>query len=101
LQILDETSAATDDDDDDATAAESLPEGDGRRAENFTSDSAEKSGDMPDRGTTLVPFRVTPGEGHPPPTAKTNEYFHETNKLQCGGRFLFLFIYFFFTNDIT
>lgn len=62
-------SVAADDDDDDDTAVEPLPPPveDGRRAGNFTSDSVEKSGDIPDRGTTLVPFRVRPGEGHPPP----------------------------------
>lgn len=66
LQILDGAAAAAEDDDD-ATAANPLPEGGVRRAGNFTSDSVEKSGDMPDRGTTLVPFSVRPGEGHPPP----------------------------------
>lgn len=64
LQILDDPAVATDDD---ATAADPLPERDGNCAGNFTSDSVEKSIDMPDRGTTLVPFRVRPGEEHPPP----------------------------------
>jgi len=36
-------------------------------AENLTSESVEKSGDMPDRGTTLVPFSVRWGDEHPPP----------------------------------
>lgn len=63
LHILDVVSVGSDD----ATAAEPFPAGDGRYAGNFTSESAEKSGDMPDRGTTLVPFSVRPGEGHPPP----------------------------------
>jgi len=69
LQILDGASAPTEDED--ATEADPLPEGDGKRAGNFTSDSVEKSGDMPGRGTTLVPFSVMPGEGQPPPSTKT------------------------------
>lgn len=64
LQILDDPAVATDDD---ATAADPLPEMDGKCAGNFTSDSVEKSIDIPDRGTTLVPFSVRPGEEHPPP----------------------------------
>lgn len=75
LQILDDVSVTTDDDD--ATAPASLPGGEGNRAGNFTSDSIEKSGDIPDRGTTLVPFSVSPGEAHPPPPiemGKNNGY---------------------------
>jgi hypothetical protein len=68
LQILNGASASAEDDD--AADTDPLPEGDGRRAGNFTSDNVEKSGDMPDRGTTLVPFSVRPGEGQPPPSAK-------------------------------
>jgi len=79
LQILDGASASTEDED--ATEADPLPEGDGRRAGNFTSDSVEKSGDMPDRGTTLVPFSVRPGEGQPPPSTKTKQ-----NKFQINDQ---------------
>lgn len=64
LQILDEGPF---DVDDDVTveAAAPFPDGAGKRAGNFTSDNVEKSGDMPDRGTTLVPFNVTLGDRHP------------------------------------
>lgn len=51
---------------DDTPEVKLLPEGDGKRAGNFTSDSVEKIGDIPDRGTTRVPFRVRPGGVHPP-----------------------------------
>lgn len=69
MQILDECSA-----DEDAATKGSLPDVDGKCAENFTSESVEKSGDMPERGTTLVPFSVRPGEGHPlpPPSPMTS-----------------------------
>lgn len=71
LQILDGASASTEDED--TTEADPLPEGDDRRAGNLTSDSVEKSGDMPDRGITLVPFSVRPGEGQPPPSTETKQ----------------------------
>jgi len=71
LQILDGASASTEDDD--ATEADPLADGDGRLAGNFTSDSVEKSGDIPDRGITLVPFSVNPGEGQPPPSTKRKQ----------------------------
>lgn len=71
LQILDGASASTEDED--TTEADPLSEGDGKCAGNLTSDSVEKSGDMPDRGTTLVPFRVRPGEGQPPPSTKIRQ----------------------------
>lgn len=64
LHILDDPSAV--DDDDDNADVVALPEGDGRRAGNFTSESVENTGDIPDRGTTLVPFSVRPGGVHPP-----------------------------------
>jgi len=74
LQILNGASASAEDDD--AADTDPLPEGDGRRAGNFTSDNVEKSGDMPDRGTTLVPFSVRPGEGQPPPLAKKKKNYN-------------------------
>lgn len=64
LQILDEVSVTADDE---PTAAASLLEEVGNCAGNFTSDSVEKSDDMPDRGTTIVPFNVRCGEEHPRP----------------------------------
>jgi len=70
LQILDGTSPSTEDDD--ATKDDPLRE-DGRLAGNLTSDNVEKSVDMPDRGITLVPFSVSPGEGQPPPSTKTKQ----------------------------
>jgi len=79
LQILDEVSVTIDDE---PTAAASLLEEDCKRAGNLTSESVEKSGDIPDRGTTLVPFSVRLGDEHPLPLSPSRSAIRDKNMLK-------------------